>query len=195
MVHGRELKPMAMYHSFRANNKTPASEALPMLIKTPFDTPAPVSGEASIDIKSNQKDIFAFVADHFFENYTKWAPEVVEFEPMDGEVVRQGVRARQLRIERGCPEESILRVATYRPIEAFVLEGEEAPFTQHYLFESLDEDQEMSKLTFRFELRHLEVFMRPFQKLIRIAIEEGAEKTVENIGRLLSESPNFHTRG
>ncbi|MEY2699331.1 MAG: hypothetical protein RIQ52_86 [Pseudomonadota bacterium] len=166
-----------------------------MLIKTPFDTPAPLTGEASIDIRADQKDIFAFVADRFFENYTRWAPEVVEFEPIDGDVVRQGARARQLRVERGCPEESILCVTTYRPNEEFVVEGEEAPFSQCYMVERSDEDQALSTLTFRFELRQLELFMRPFQKLIRIAIEEGAEKTVENIGRLLNESPTLQTRG
>ena len=42
-------------------------------------------------------------------------------------------------------------------------------------------------MTFRFELLELEIFMRPFEKLIRSAIEEGAENTVENIKNLVVE--------
>jgi len=45
-------------------------------------------------------------------------------------------------------------------------------------------------LTFRFELTEIEVFMRPFQKLIRTAIEDGAENTVENIKNLIVGGPN-----
>jgi hypothetical protein len=32
--------------------------------------------------------------------------------------------------------------------------------------------------------------MRPFQKLIRAAIEDGAENTVENIKNLIAADPN-----
>ena len=40
-----------------------------------------------------------------------------------------------------------------------------------------------------FELLSLELFMRPFEKLIRIAVQEGTEKTVINIKKLVeSES-------
>ena len=46
--------------------------------------------------------------------------------------------------------------------------------------------QQPTRLTFRFELLELEVFMRPFQKLIRSAIEDGTETTVENIKNLIT---------
>lgn len=45
-----------------------------------------------------------------------------------------------------------------------------------------------TKLTYRFELLEIEIFMRPFAKLIRVAIEEGAENIVGNIKELLTES-------
>jgi hypothetical protein len=52
--------------------------------------------------------------------------------------------------------------------------------------ENENENQKMNtRLTFRFELLELEMFMRPFQKLIRYAIEDGAESTVENIKNLI----------
>jgi len=58
-----------------------------------------------------------------------------------------------------------------------------------YLLES-DEENKSTRLTFRFELTEIEVFMRPFQKLIRTAIEDGAENTVENIKNLIVANPS-----
>ncbi len=52
-----------------------------------------------------------------------------------------------------------------------------------------DEENKSTRLTFRFELTEIEVFMRPFQKLIRTAIEDGAENTVENIKNLIVGDP------
>jgi hypothetical protein len=52
------------------------------------------------------------------------------------------------------------------------------------------EEKEPTHLTFRFELLELEVFMRPFEKMIRFAIEDGAENTVENIKNLINAESN-----
>ena len=52
-----------------------------------FGTSKQVSGEAIIVIKANSKEVFKFVAENFFHNYQKWAPEVVELEPLDGDKV------------------------------------------------------------------------------------------------------------
>jgi hypothetical protein len=43
-----------------------------------------------------------------------------------------------------------------------------------------------TELTFRFDLLEIEIFMWPFEKLIRVAIEEGAENTAEKIRVLLT---------
>jgi hypothetical protein len=63
------------------------------------------------------------------------------------------------------------------------------PYVHSYLLES-DDENKSTRLTFRFELTEIEVFMRPFQKLIRAAIEDGAENTVENIKNLIAADPN-----
>ena len=42
-----------------------------------------------------------------------------------------------------------------------------------------------TELRFEFRLQKLEFYMRPFEKLIRIAIQDGAERTVLNIKRLM----------
>jgi hypothetical protein len=40
-------------------------------------------------------------------------------------------------------------------------------------------------LTFVFELKRFELFMRPFEKLIRVAVQEGSERVVRNIKGLV----------
>lgn len=42
-----------------------------------------------------------------------------------------------------------------------------------------------ARLRFYFELARLELYMRPFEKLIRVAIQEGAERVVRNIKGLI----------
>jgi hypothetical protein len=42
-----------------------------------------------------------------------------------------------------------------------------------------------TRVTFTFELPKLELFMRPFEKLIRVVAQDGAERTVRNLKRLI----------
>jgi hypothetical protein len=41
-----------------------------------------------------------------------------------------------------------------------------------------------AELVFTFELTEIQMVMRPFEKLIRVVIQEGAERTVRNLKRL-----------
>lgn len=156
-----------------------------MQIRFPFDSPKPVSGEASIEINRSVKDVFSFIGQHFFENYPKWAVEVVEFEPLDGNEVFVGARAKQIRKDNGAEAESVFEITHYEPCFRLIFQGLSAPYKHSYLLESKEQNQ-ATRLTFRFELLDLEVFMRPFEKLIRSAIEDGAENTVDNIKNLLA---------
>ena len=45
--------------------------------------------------------------------------------------------------------------------------------------------EDVTELSFTFELLELKVFMRPFEQLVRSAIQDGAVRTVENIKRLV----------
>lgn len=156
-----------------------------MPIKLPFDSNQPISGEASIELNKSKSDIFDFVADHFFDNYQKWATDVVELEPLDSKEISVGTKGKQVREDNGNLVESVFEVTEYKPTDQFVFSGITAPYRHTYII-SDDETKQRTKLTFRFELLELDVFMRPFQKLIRVAIEDGAENTVENINNLLS---------
>jgi hypothetical protein len=152
----------------------------------PFDISRPVIGKASIEINKPITFVFCFVGKHFFDNYPKWAVEVSEFKPLTGNEIFIGARAQQTRIEQGQKVESVFEVAEYEVLKKMTFVGVDAQFRNTYQFSARDE-QDLTELEFSFELLELELFMRPFEKLIRMSIEEGAENTVENIKNLLVE--------
>ena len=156
-----------------------------MQIKNPYDSSSPVVGEASIDINKPIHDVFSYVGEHFFDNYPKWAIEVVDFQPLDSQEVSVGAKAKQIRKDNGAKVESVFEITDYQPNSTLIFRGIAAPYRHSYLLVS-DEQNQPTHLTFRFELLELDVFMRPFQKLIRSAIEDGAENTVENIKNLIT---------
>ncbi len=156
-----------------------------MQIKFPFDSSKPVAGEASIDIDKPLQEVFEFVGEKFFDNYPKWAVEVVDFEPLDGKQVFIGAKARQVRKDNDTEVESIFSITDYQPQVKLIFQGLTDPYKHSYFLERRETEQP-TRLTFRFELLELEVFMRPFEKLIRYAIEEGAENTVNNIKNLVA---------
>jgi hypothetical protein len=156
-----------------------------MAIPFPFDLNKPVAGEASIDIERPADDVFEIIGRHFFDNYPKWSAEVVEFEPLNGRQVCVGAKARQVRKDSGAEVESVFEITEFQPSHKLVLKGIAEPYRQSYLLAS-GQTAQPTRLTFRFELLELDVFMRPFEKLIRYAIEEGAENTVENIKNLVT---------
>ncbi|MFA5982514.1 MAG: SRPBCC family protein [Methylococcaceae bacterium] len=157
-----------------------------MQIKLPFDGTKPVTGEASIEIDKPVNDVFTFIGEGFFENYPKWAVEVIEFEPLTGDKVFTGAKAKQVREEAGERVESIFEITEYEPLIKLILQGVASPYKHLYLLQSSETQAALTQLTFRFELLELEIFMRPFEKLIRLAIEEGAENTVANIKNLIA---------
>lgn len=150
--------------------------------KFPFDSAKSLIGKASIDINKSAHDVFAYVADCFFENYPKWTSEVIEFEPLDGKDVFVGAKAKQIRDDNGVKIESIFQITLYKPNSWLVFEGVSSPYRHCFMFEN---DEKMTRLTFSYELLEIELFMRPFEKLIRCAIEEGAESTLKNIKKLV----------
>jgi hypothetical protein len=156
-----------------------------MQIKFPFDSSKPVVGEASIDIDKSVHDVFSYIGESFFDNYPKWAVEVVEFEPLNGKDVFVGATAKQIRKDNGAKVESIFQITDYEPDVKLIFQGLTAPYKHSYLLET-NEENKPTLLTFRFELLELDVFMRPFEKLIRSAIEDGTENTVENIKNLIT---------
>lgn len=154
-----------------------------MQIIFPFESSKTVSAQASITTNYPAQIMFSYIGEQFFQNYPKWAIEVIDFQPLDGKTMQVGNKAKQIREENGMPVESIFEIIEYQPNVKLVLQGIADPYKQTYLIEALT--PKTSSLTFRFELLKLELFMQPFQKLIRAAIEEGVNYTVENIKQLI----------
>lgn len=145
-----------------------------------------VLGSVGIEIDKPVSTAFSFVAEHFFENYPKWALEVVEFKPINNNPMAIGALAKQTRIDQGHCVESTFEIERFEPNKLLVLNGLSHPFRHSYLFDPLDNHKTL--LTDSFELLELEMFMRPFEKLIRVAIEEGLQNSLNNIKKCLEES-------
>lgn len=143
----------------------------------------PVVGKATTLIKSSNDKLFEFIGDRLLENYPKWSPEVRELEKLTDGPVKQGSLFRQVRIDQGNRSESTFKVEVFESGARICFKGVSNPYRCDYVIESIDESA--SKLTFVFELLDLELHMKPFEKLIRIAVQDGTERTVHNIKKLV----------
>jgi|SRR5690242_3175887 len=146
-------------------------------------TKKPVTGKASIRIERSPADVFRYLGDGFFENYPKWSPEVVELERITDGPLQLGTVARQVRIDQGRRSETRFKINIYEPGKRLGFAGISDPFRCVYELKELDSPRS-AELAFTFELIELQMFMLPFEKLIRVVVQEGAERTVRNVKRL-----------
>jgi hypothetical protein len=143
-------------------------------------------GAAEDVISCPHGEAFDFIGFGFFENYPKWCPQVVVVEPLSSEPLDAGPMARQVTLERGIKTESTFRISAFEPQSRIALTGVSERFNSVYDLQPTDDQR--TKIAFSFELEELDLTMRPFSKLIRAALQEGATQTVENLKRLL-EAP------
>jgi hypothetical protein len=143
-----------------------------------------VVGKANALIQRPPKDIFDFVGANFLTNYPRWSPEVVELKPLTEGPVKVGTLCHQVRVDQGRRSESTFKVMAFQPSQRICFEGVSNPYRCDYILEA-STPTSTSRITFTFELLSLDMFMRPFEKLIRIAVQEGTEKTVRNIKKLV----------
>jgi uncharacterized membrane protein len=143
-----------------------------------FGSSQPVVAKASIVIHKPVEDVYHFVSDGFFDNYPRWSPEVVELKPL-------GTLAKQVRVDHGHKSESTFKVTDHQPNKRVCFTGISSPYTCLYEFENRNAGDEATRITFTFEIPQVEPFMRPFEKLIRVAIQDGANRTVKNLKGLI----------
>jgi hypothetical protein len=146
-------------------------------------TSRPISADARAMVQCPIGSAFDFVGHGFFRNYASWCPQVIELEPFSDGPVRPGLRARQVILDRGIRTESTFEITTFGPPKRLGLKGLSEPFTSFYEFE--EKAAAFTQMVFRFELEERELFMRPFEKLVRATLQEGAQRTVENVKHLL----------
>lgn len=147
----------------------------------------PVIAKARIAIECPPAEIFRYLGDGFFENYPKWSPEVIELERITDGPLKLGTIARQVRIDQGRRTETRFTINVYEPGKRLGFAGVSDPFRCTYELRDINPGKS-AELIFTFELSEIQIFMRPFEKLIRVVVQEGAERTVRNLKQLTEAS-------
>lgn len=151
------------------------------------DTNRALQESATVEIDAGIDQLYKFVATDFPENYPKWTPDIISLVALGDGPVTVGSEFRLLREDGGEVVESIVRVMKIKPHSCFSLASLTFPHEMTYSFESFERNR-MTKLTFTFHLKSVEMVMRPFVKLIRAALRDGAKQSVENIKALFIEN-------
>lgn len=141
-----------------------------------------IEGSVVADVDNDVEAAYDFVAKGFVSNYQRWCPNVAELE-VYGAQAQVGVTVRQVTQERGMRSEWTFRIGDACPPSRFVLEGVSDPIRLIYEFDEIPERR--TRVLLRFELNEIELSMRPFAKLIRATLQNGAEQTLQNLKRLL----------
>jgi hypothetical protein len=144
----------------------------------------PVVGRAEIGIRSTPGTIFDFIGVNFFSNYPRWSPEVVELQQLSEGPIAVGTLGRQVRVDQKLRLESKFQVTTFEFGKCLVFEGVPDPFRCTFDICVLDPNIR-TNLTFTFEGLELRPHMRPFEKLIRRVVQDGAVRTTRNIKHLI----------
>ncbi|MGF1562088.1 MAG: SRPBCC family protein [Geminicoccaceae bacterium] len=144
----------------------------------------PIVGRASAVIQSPPETVFQYIGVDFFTNYPKWSPEVVELNQLSDGAMGVGMLARQVRTDQGRRIESKFEVTAFEPHKQLVFSGVPDPFRCTYDLVPV-EDGAATELTFIFEGFELRPHMRPFEKLIRRVVQDGAVRTTGNLKRLI----------
>ena len=148
----------------------------------------PVAGKASALIKSPGDKLFHFIGTDLLINYPRWSPEVKELEKLTDGPISEGTLCRQVRVDQGNRSESTFRVNVFDSGARICFKGVSNPYRCDYVIESVNETS--SRITFVFELLDLEMHIKPFEKLVRVAIQGGTETTVKNIKKLIEAEPS-----
>lgn len=143
----------------------------------------PVVGKADTLIHSPSDKLFNFIGVDLLDNYPRWSPEVKDLEKLTEGPIKVGTLCRQVRVDQGNRSESTFKVNVFDAGSRICFEGVSNPYRCDYIIKPIDEKN--SRMTFIFELLDLELYMKPFEKLIRIAVQDGTERTVRNIKKIV----------
>lgn len=150
-----------------------------------FGSGKPVIGKASAIIQRPLEEVYRFIGEDFFENYPRWSPEVVELIRLSDGPIQVGSVLRQKRIDHGHKSESTFRVTDCVPCQLLAFDGVSNAYRCIYELAQAPGSPEATRLTFTFEFPELEGFLRPFEKLVRVAVQDGADRTIRNLKGLI----------
>ncbi|MCG6898268.1 MAG: SRPBCC family protein [Thiocapsa sp.] len=141
-----------------------------------------VKTQAKTLINLPPAQVFRFVVDDFVLNYPRWSPEVRSLQAITEGPLRVGWVGRQIRMDQGRRTDSQFRVVALEPGRRVTFRGATDPYLIEYRFEPLGAH---THVTFIFELGRLNLTLRPFEKLIRLAAQNGAKQVVHNLKGLI----------
>jgi hypothetical protein len=141
-----------------------------------------IRAQATARIARPVDRVYAFVALDFVQNYKRWSPEVVTLELLTPGPIRVGTRGHQVRVDYGHRTEAGFCVSALEDAKRIDFAGTSDPFLISYQMQALGGQ---TGLTFIFELSRLQLYMRPFERLIRTTVQREAERVVMNIKRLI----------
>lgn len=150
-----------------------------------FGSGKPVIGRASTIIHRPVDEVFEFIGVKFLTNYPRWSPEVVKLEQISKGPIEKGALLKQARVDHGHRSESTFRVTEYSPPHHFAVAGVSNAYRCTYELVRPETNPESTLVTFSFEFPELEGFLRPFEKLVRVAVQDGAVRTVRNLKGLI----------
>ena len=143
-----------------------------------------ITAKADVLVFQKIEPVYRFIALDFVTNYPRWSAEVVELKPLSTGPVQLGFKARQVRVDQGHKTDSIFEVSELEPLKRICFKGVSAPYRSLYEFDNLSPS---TRVTFTFELETLEPRMRPFEKLVRMALQDGAKSTVRKLKLLIEK--------
>ena len=143
-----------------------------------------ITAKADVLVFQKIEPVYRFIALDFVTNYPRWSVEVVELKPLSTGPVQLGFKARQVRVDQGHKTDSIFEVSELEPLKRVCFKGVSAPYRSLYEFDNLSPS---TRVTFTFELETLEPRMRPFEKLVRMALQDGAKRTVRKLKLLIEK--------
>lgn len=150
-----------------------------------FGPGKPVIGKAGAIVRQPVEVVFRFIGEEFLVNYPRWSPEVVELRRVSDGPVQVGSVFRQVRVDHGHKSESTFRVTDFDANRRLAFNGVSNSYRCVYEFHEPPGIPNATRVEFTFEFPELEGFLRPFEKLVRIAVQEGADRTVRNLKGLL----------
>ena len=148
-----------------------------MQIEHSSDSPKSITGETSIELNQSINDVFAYIIHDifsymggcFFENHAKWSVQAFKFDSL---------------MEEQSVIDSAEIISDYQPYFKLIFQGQTLPYKHTYLLE-YNPQKKITRLTFYFEILEISFSMKPFEKLIRYSIEEGAKNNLQNIKKLI----------
>lgn len=142
-----------------------------------------VKTSASIGIERPPQAVYSFIVDDFLVNYPRWSPEVKRLEALSAGPMQVGWRARQVRVDQGRRTQTDFEVVAITPPSRVAFRGIKDPYFIDFSLDPATNDY--TTLVFSFELGKLGFAFKPFEKLIRYAVQDGVNRVTRNIKGLI----------